>query len=374
MTPHPSDTPAELSPAEAIAAEAQRILAEERAREERIPVRARELSAGVIARAEADGLVLDAAQLAALEPLSVALAAAVEGRPGAGGFYLWGAVGRGKTWLLDAYAAQLPAADLRRVHFHDFFRELELATATHFPRAGAGAAALEDVLRGVSVLAFDEFHVHDVGDAKLFIPFLESLAERGITLILSSNYAPEGLLPHENFHDLFEDSIRLLDARLAVVEIGQGKDFRADAAPAARATGFAAGTWTTLERPTAPDTAEPALISAGGHHFTVRAASADTLRFGFAELMVADTSVSDLLVWADRYPTWIVQDVPALAEANPRAQQRFVNLVDVLVDRDRTLHVQALVPRAAFTEGVDLPTDITRTISRLGLLGETPRG
>ena len=137
--------------------------------------------------------------------------------------YVWGRTGRGKSFILD-HLASLPLAARRRVHFHHFFREL------HQRLNAPGAPDLQTVMRqmtsGCRLLCFDEFHLHDPGDAMLIKALLEHLFQHGIVLLATSNYPPEMLLPNPLYHDRFLPSIALIRAHLTVVALNGEEDYR----------------------------------------------------------------------------------------------------------------------------------------------------
>lgn len=320
--------------------------------------------------------------------------------------YLWGAAGRGKTWLLDACFAALPTSRRRRVHFHSFFRGLhasihrvrteaaEAARATGEPGAGSRAAAgavtnaveraVDDLLEGVDVVLFDEFHVHDPGDATLLTRLLEALFARRVSLLTSSNYRPQDLLPDPVHHHLFERGIALIESNMLVVELGGTVDHRRTSTARSR-EGFARGSWSLagtaadahlealgLPRP-APQDATALTIS--GHTFLAAGVGDRTVWFTSAELIERPTSVGDYLAWAADYDRWVLDALPESSELTREARARFVNLVDALCDLGVELHVVATTDRETFMTDPALgragfSRDSVRTRSRLALLDE----
>ena len=273
--------------------------------------------------------VLDDAQAAAADALST---------PGAKGIYLWGPVGRGKTWLLDTYFAGVGIETKKRVHFHSFFRDLH---AAYFRRNFSIDAAIVDILSTgsgpASLLCFDEFHVHDIGDARLITRMLDALFARGVVLVVTSNYAPDELLSNPLFHQTFVPTIEKLKRNLEVIRVDGPVDYRSAATSQSR---FASGTWTLA-------------LHAGGHTF--------------AELCCAARSTGDYLQMLEEVTSVTVTEIPALATADEFAARRFANLVDVLYDRDVRADFHAVVPLPEFADGcVGLDTD--RLVSRLGQL------
>ncbi|MER7012583.1 cell division protein ZapE [Saccharopolyspora sp. NPDC000359] len=283
------------------------------------------------------------------------------------GLYLHGSVGRGKSFLVNTFFAAAPTPGKLRVHFHGFLTQLHRAIAQHRSAGEVDAvgAAFTELLGGLRLLCFDEFHVHDPGDARLFTTLLHAVHARRITLVTTSNYRPADLLPNPLFHEVFRPAIELIQARLEVVELPGGPDYRRTGQRSG--TGFASGTWSTslpagLDSPT---TAERTALPVNGRTLCAAAARDGLVWFDFEDLCATATSAQDYLVVAERFDTWVVTGVPQLTDRDAETQQRFANLVDVLCDRDTTLHVVAEHDIAGtLADGRD--TD--RTASRLALL------
>ncbi|MFI1379114.1 cell division protein ZapE [Embleya sp. NPDC020886] len=340
------------------------------------------------------GYVLDPAQHEAVQRLAELGAALSRGR-GHGlfhrrpvaGLYLWGPVGRGKTWLLDTFfaAVPLPAERRTRVHFHAFFRRLHEAVDRHRDDHGhehsAVDAALSELVGDVDLLCFDEFHVHDPGDAMLVTRLLRELHARGVVLVCTSNYPPAGLLPSPLHHHLFEPTIREIEERMTTVTVAGPQDYRSLTRVGTAAGEFGEGAvlWPGDPEqlrgqglvPPTPD--EARILRVNRRDLAVRAARPGELWGGFAALCEGRTSALDYLVLAETYPTWVIGALPPLKTASAEARQRFVNLIDVCCDADVRLFLCSDRPLAEVLAGDDLPTDISRTASRLGLLRRVGR-
>ncbi|WP_165497022.1 cell division protein ZapE [Rhodococcus sp. ABRD24] len=309
--------------------------------------------------AERTGLTWDDEQRNALDRIAVAER----------GLYLWGTPGRGKTRLLDVLYESAPVDHKLRLHFHEFFDALHSA----FVATGHSIDAAIDRIAGrAELLCFDEFHVHDVGDAMLIRRALLALFKRGTVLAVTSNYRPDELLPNPLFHEAFEPTIALLHAHLEVVELGGTHDHRRGAD---RTGGFASGRWVSpgadrqlaelgLQRP-ADD--ERTAVSPTGRSITARQTRDDRIWFDFDDLCAAPTTPRDYLALAARFPLWIIDNVPDPVDATPDALQRFANLVDVLSDRDVPA-VFIAATDSGLAAGDRAPLDLARTASRLGQL------
>lgn len=342
-------------------------------------------SAAVQLAAAAEGLELDSAQLAVLPLLARAGAAAVSGDAVTGSsLYLWGPPGRGKTWLLDAFYNAVPVAEKRRLHFHDFFRELHARTFEGYGRKGyaqqsAFAAGLDALLGDARLLCFDEFHVNGPADAAFVTRLLRQVIERGIVLVATSNYAPHELLPDPMFHHLFEPGIELLTTNLQVASLDGELDYRS-AGPRGT-SGFAAGHHLRAPDPAGmetaglrtPDPAETAVLKPGTVALKAERAAGGQLWFTFAELCGSRSAASDYLALARDYRHWVVSGVPDTTHEDPNAWQRFGNLVDVLYDAGCRLDVLGFSDYAGSFPGIAHPIDLARVSSRFGMLTVLPQ-
>ncbi len=337
-----------------------------------------------------------------------------------------GPAGRGKPRRAGAFFAAvadgLPAGATKRVHVYDLFRELHAAIHARRvtaltgprpavgqggptrgwrtratapvaeptpprpseespePRPGAVDTAIDGLLRGTTLLYLDELHLHDTGDATLLTRLLRRAFAAGVVVLATSNYEPGTLLPNPLWHHVAEPGIALLRAHLDVVELAGPTDYRT-LGGRGRA-GFAAGAWlrpgTTaqldargLRRPGAD---EATAVRTGSRTFPVTAARADELWVTFDDLAGRPTSTLEYLDWSVRFRRWVVTDVPLLTAVDREAQQRFIAVVDVLVDADVELVVTS--PHALGTFRTALPDrpDAFRTASRLQLLTEDAGG
>ncbi|MEU8897750.1 cell division protein ZapE [Nocardia sp. NPDC048505] len=308
------------------------------------------------------GIELDADQQRALLRLTALLDR--HGRPArhGRGVYLHGRPGRGKTMVMDRFYAAVASDRKRRFHFHDFFARLH--TAAH--EAGSIDNGIDRLLGSARLVCFDEFHVHDIGDGMLLARLLDALFARRVTLVVTSNYPPSGLLPNPLFHERFEPTIaRILD-RLDVLALDGALDYRT--LPHEGGTGFAAGRYLVAADP-APGSVH---LTVGGRTVRARNVAGSTVTFDFAGLCGAPTSAADYVELVARFRSWTVCAVPALATVPMDWVMRWVNVIDVLYDADLPLTVIARVPLAELVESVHGVPDLARTHSRLGELSQIP--
>ena len=319
-------------------------------------------------KARQRGYSLSEGQRRVIERMTQQLAALTDGQ--ARSLYLYGSVGRGKSWLLDGFYQALEVEAKLRLHFHDFFARLHQGMHRYRGADNAMAATLDELIGDCQVLCFDEFHVHDIGDAMLLTRLFSALFERNVFVVLTSNYAPEGLLPNPLYHERFLPVIRLINSRMLVMEVGGDIDFRS--LPANRAhQRFTQGHYVwpgTAEQRLAlalPET-QPLTLDINQRPLRALASQDRQVQFSFVDLCEQATAVVDYLELASRYDRWIIDDLEDLAECSLAAQQRFVNLVDVLYDQDCELVLIGRYPLEQSLGGAI--ADLMRTRSRLGQL------
>ncbi|NVZ18631.1 cell division protein ZapE [Pseudomonas costantinii] len=322
-------------------------------------------------KAEQQGYTLSAGQTQAIAALARETGHLLAGHP-TRSLYLHGPVGRGKSWLLDVFFQALPIAEKQRVHFHDFFAHLHRGMFKHREHDDALAVTLDELLAGCRVLCFDEFHVHDIGDAMLINRLFKALFQRGVLVLVTSNYPPEGLLPNPLYHERFKPVIDLIAARMDVLEVSSPQDFRSlhQAHTEQRFTGGQyvwPGTAVQREALGLPATDCPAqTLTVGNRQLICRSHQAPVITFTFSDLCEQLTAVMDYLLLCQDFDHWIIDGLPQLAECPIAVQQRFINLVDVLYDRDKRLTLIGQQPLAHALAGQAI--DLARTASRLNQL------
>lgn len=296
------------------------------------------------------------------------------------GYFVYGPPGRGKTWLMTQLfdLAPFEADTKRQVHFHDFFRSLQQQFGAKTSTREAIDATLEELLTGTKLFFFDELHVHDPGSAALLNRLLAAIVEQGIPTLITSNYEPEGLLPDLMFHHVIEPGVTTIRNHFTVTTLDGGTDYRST--NISRDSGFASGAWLVTNPGQTPDDA----LSAAGLDPTTPAEATtvledhrvlnalairgDQIWFDFADLLQAKSVTSDFIDLAEHYTEWVLTGVPKLSQTDPASRQRFVTLIDVLVDRNLPLTVLSTVTRDDFVDIADVPPDLFRTVSRLALL------
>lgn len=332
----------------------------------------RELNDHLNAIARSLGYTLSPSQCEVIESLgrrAELLLAATDAQGGAPqNLYLYGKAGRGKSWLVDAFFEAVPLTTKRRVHFHKFFNLLHQGMFAHQGKTDPLGTTLDEMLQDCVLLCFDEFHLHDIGDAMLISRLFKALFERSIMLIVTSNYAPEGLLPNPLYHKRLLPMIKQINSEMQVQEVDGEQDYRT-LPGSGQSKRFAQGHYVwpgnsgqreALGLPTRSETYE---LPVGQRHIRIQEAREGYIRFTFEDLFEHPTAVVDYLTLCETYDDWTIEQLPLLDDCSIAVQQRFINLVDVIYDQDKRLTVTSAHPLDHALRGKAV--DLMRSESRL---------
>lgn len=313
------------------------------------------------------------AQVTTPEPARGLFARMFGGEPpaAAAGLYLWGGVGRGKTFLIDLFHEGLPIKGKRRTHFHRFMREVHAGLREHAGERDPLAAIARQWRASLRVLVLDEFFVSDIGDAMLLGRLLEHLFAEGIVLITSSNAAPSQLYRDGLQRVRFLPAIALIERHCHVVHLDSEEDYRLRAL--SRSTLYRAPLdpqsdvwlqerWRDLG---ADDAHRDAGIEIDGRRIPVRARSKGMCWFDFAALCEGPRGSADYIQVACEFHTVLIGGIPRMDGERDDAARRFVTLVDELYDRHVNLVCTADAEPAELYAGERLILAFERTASRL---------
>jgi cell division protein ZapE len=261
------------------------------------------------------------------------------GRKPPRGMYIWGGVGRGKSLMMDAFFKVSRHRRKRRVHFHEFMREVHARMRALSGEEEPLDIIATDIARELRLLAFDEFHVSDIADAMILARLLELLIEKGVVLVMTSNYRPDDLYPNGLQRARFLPAIEVLKAELDVVELGGATDHRRRLldslgvyyTPADEKA--EAGLARFFEAMTKAGFAEGGAIEVGGRSIAFRRRSKGVIWFDFAELCEKPRSQVDYLEIASGYHTVLVSGVKRMQPSQTDVVRRFTWLVDVFYDQ-----------------------------------------
>ncbi len=263
------------------------------------------------------------------------------------GVYLWGAVGRGKSFLMDSFFHCLPLERKRRVHFHDFMRDVHRELAELKDREDPLDALAGRIARRCRLICFDEFHVNDIADAMILARLLARTLARGVVYCMTSNYPPDALYRDGLRRDDFLAAIALVKHHMDVLQVDGGVDYRLRAleqvkvyhTPLGKATDAALAE--TFHRIAETEDEDETELEVEGRNIPVRHRAGGIAWFDFMALCGWGRSQHDYLDLARRFHTVILSGVPRMGLALADEARRFTLLVDVFYDNRVKLIVSA---------------------------------
>jgi len=282
------------------------------------------------------------------------------------GVYLWGPVGRGKSFLMDAFYRCVPLVRKRRVHFHHFMREIHRELDELRGTEDPLAAVAERTARRHRLICFDEFHVADIADAMILGRLLEQVMARGVEFVMTSNYHPDALYPNGLQRERFLPAIELIKQRLDVVGVDNGTDYRR--LKMERMKVYHVGSDAPLakifdELRDVEEEKQP--LDVEGRTIPYRKRAGGLVWFDFEVLCGGPRSYADYVDLAKRFHTVMLSGVPRMSPKDSDAARRFTWLVDVFYDDRVNLIVSAAAePDDLFTAG-EQAAEFERTVSRL---------
>ncbi len=289
------------------------------------------------------------------------------------GIYIHGAVGRGKTMLMDLFFDEVPFEPKRRAHFHEFMADVHerIGKARNAAPGDPIPIVARDLAKEAQLLCFDELHVTDIADAMILGRLFEGLFSAGCVMVATSNAHPSQLYRNGLNRQLFLPFIAMLEARMDVIELAAAKDFRHDKLAGmplyftpvdAGACGALDAHWARL---TGGHAGRSVTLDVKGRTITVPIASMGVARFDFADLCDVPLGANDYLHIAHKFHTVIVDGIPIIDSARRDVARRFINLIDTLYDCGTCLIASAEAePHALYPRGGG-GDHFERTASRL---------
>ncbi len=287
------------------------------------------------------------------------------------GLYIWGGVGRGKTFLMDLFFENLDIQNKRRIHFHrmmqDVHNRLHVLDNVEDPLDTLAAG----IAREVTVLCFDEFFVSDIADAMILGRLLDGLFRRGVTLVATSNSRPDELYKDGLQRQQFLPAIELIEDNTDVIQMRGALDYRLRLLQKA-------GTYLTPDDDQALAKLNTFFYESAtsqireNHELEINARPVSTRKcakgiawFDFAALCDGPRSQADYIEIARWYPTVILSGVPLLDPMREDQTRRFIALIDEFYDRRVKLIISASAAAEALYSGHRLTFEFNRTASRL---------
>lgn len=287
------------------------------------------------------------------------------------GVYMWGGVGRGKTWLMDQFYESIPFRRKTRMHFHHFMQYVHKELNKNSGQQNPLDIVAEQIYKEAVVICFDEFFVSNVTDAMILSDLFQKLFTRGITLVATSNIAPDGLYKNGIHRDRFIPTIEMVKKHCRVLNVDAGVDYRLRVLKQAQlfksplthehklwmAQRFAALTQS--------QTVSDESIIINGRNVDTLGHTEDVLWCEFSELCMKPRSPADFIQISNIYNTVLVSNVPNLNDVLSEGTRRFIYLVDEFYDRGVKLLLTSEAGIIDLYSGEKLAFEIERTRSRL---------
>ena len=287
------------------------------------------------------------------------------------GLYLWGGVGRGKTWMMDLFFDTLPFEEKIRLHFHHFMRAVHDQLSLLKGQQNPLKLIARNFAKKYVILCLDEFHVADITDAMLLYGLLDALFGEGVSLVATSNQAPDELYKNGLQRDRFIPAIDLIKQHTRVVNIDGDLDHRLRLLEKA-------DTWYDSREPDsheklrarfdelAPcEAGENMTLRINYRHIETKMCADDVAWFSFDALCAGPRASADYIEIARRFHTLFISDIPVMRDAIDDQARRFVNMIDEFYDRNLKLIISAAAGPDKLYQGQPLAFEFQRTASRL---------
>jgi cell division protein ZapE len=328
------------------------------------------------------GFTLDAAQATALqdlqrvyedliglERLEASLIRLLARKQTVQGVYLWGGVGRGKSFLMDSFFNCAPVARKWRIHFHRIMQEIHHALHRHQGEEDPLAVIAREISRQTRLICLDEFHVGDITDAMLMRRLLEGLFELGVVMVTTSNQHPEQLYKDGLQRSQFLPAIELIKRNLQIVNVDGGTDYRLRELERAGVYHIGGNADERLEQAfigvARHESADTSALEIVGRVIQARRHARGVAWFDFTQLCDGPRGKADYIELARRFHTVLLSGIPRFRQDEADIVRRFTWLVDEFYDRRVKLIVSAAAAPAALYAWAEGGDQFERTISRL---------
>lgn len=287
------------------------------------------------------------------------------------GLYMWGGVGRGKTWLMDMFYESLPGDRKLRLHFHRFMKKVQEDLMALQGQENPLDIIADEFKKQTDILCFDEFFVSDITDAMILGTLLEGLFARGISLVATSNIIPDDLYRNGLQRARFLPAIEQIKQYCDVMNVDAGIDYRLRTLTQAHLF------LSPINNETRQHLNEVFVKLAGKlgkpnpilevNHRKMQAINATegVLAISFKTLCEEPRSPNDYIYLSNCYHTVLLYDVPIMGTSEENSSRRFIALIDEFYERKVKLIINAQAPMESLYQGQLLAFEYQRCLSRL---------
>jgi cell division protein ZapE len=287
------------------------------------------------------------------------------------GLYLWGGVGRGKTYLMDLFYESLPFPEKSRTHFHRFMRAVHLQLREMQGEKNPLQRVADRFSNRFRILCFDEFFVSDITDAMIMAAMLEALFKRGVVLVATSNIEPSRLYENGLQRRKFLPAIDLIETHTEVLNVDGGIDYRLRVLESAEIyyspldEGADSSLMASFEAISPDEGTKVVELDVEGRGIQAKRCSEGVVWFEFSDICDGPRSQNDYIELAHVYQTVLIGNVPRFDGKTEDQARRFISLVDEFYDRNVKLIISAAEPIFSLYQGEQLEFEFRRTRSRL---------
>ena len=283
------------------------------------------------------------------------------------GIYIYGEVGRGKTFLMDLFYASIISLPKHRTHFHAFMQDVHAKRAT-LKSDDVIADIAYDLASRAKLLCLDEMQISDIADAMIIGRLFEALDARGVCIVTTSNLPPDGLYKEGLNRQLFIPFIEWMNEHLDVIHMEDGIDYRLGRM-SSRQTYLVGDNISEMndiwDELTDHSAGESITIEVLGRKLVVPKAARGCARFSFAELCENPLGAPDYLALARNFRTIFIDHIPIIKASNRNEAKRFILMIDTVYDSKTKLVISAAVPPEMLYPTGQHAKEFARTVSRL---------
>lgn len=298
-------------------------------------------------------------------------------KPFISGLYLWGGVGRGKTYLMDIFFDVLPIESKIRIHFHRFMREIHNDLSKLESKKNPLKIIANNISKNIDVICFDEFFVNDIGDAMILAGIFTELFDSGVCLVATSNVHPDSLYCDGLQRQRFIPAINLIKKYTEIYHLDGENDYRLKTLEGANLFYYPLNAESDLNLMKAFEKLVPNMkrifdnakanisIKIDGRKIPVKFVFDDVVWFNFFDICDGPRSQNDYMEIAKEFHTVFLSEVPRFDSQSEDLVRRFIYLIDIFYDRKIKLMISSEVSIHNLYQDGKFLFEFQRTISRL---------